>query len=85
MAIVTDSRARQYWDAQGWLDQAYGRVLQTPGPAWDVYLLYSRGSRWNDVLPPRPDYWMHQLGGVKSAPHLDPVVLNQHVEQLLHG
>lgn len=83
MALVTDSRAKQYWDAHGWLDEAYGRVLRTPGPAWDVYLLFRRGVRWDGVLPPMPSYWMHQLGGVTQAPHLDPEVLKQHVDRLL--
>jgi hypothetical protein len=85
MALVTDPRAKQYWDAHGWLDDAYGRVLRTPGPAWDVYLLFRRGIRWDGALPPAPDYWMHQLGGVTQAPRLDPVVLKQHVEALLTG
>jgi hypothetical protein len=84
-ALVTDPRAQQYWDAHGWLDEAYGRVLRTPGPAWDVYLLYRRGARWIQELPPQPDYWMHQLAGVTNAPHLDPTVMRQHVDQLLSG
>lgn len=84
-ALVSDSRVQQYWDANGWLGNSYGRVLQTPEDAWDVYLLYGRGRLWNDVLPPKPDYWMHQLSGVTAAPHLDPEVLRQHVEQLLRG
>jgi hypothetical protein len=83
MEIVTDRRAQQYWDADGWLGDAYGRVLKTPASAWDVYMLYGRGRYWSDVLPPEPDYWMHQLSGVTAAPHLDPVVLKQHVDMLL--
>jgi hypothetical protein len=84
MALITDPRAQQYWDAGGWLGDAYGRVLQTPGAAWDVYLVYRRGRSWDGILPPKPDYWMHQLSGVINAPHLDPDVLRQHVENLLH-
>jgi hypothetical protein len=84
-ALVTDPRAKQYWDTVGWTDEAYGRILNTPGPAWDVYLLYGRGVRWTGSLPPQPEYWMHQLGGVTSAPHLDPDVLKQHVDALLRG
>lgn len=85
MALITDSRAQQYWDAHGWLGEAYGRVLRTPGSAWDVYLLYRRGVRWNGTLPPAPDFWMQQLGGVTSAPRLDPRLLKQHVDALLQG
>ncbi|MEO9170675.1 MAG: hypothetical protein ABI278_05805 [Candidatus Aquilonibacter sp.] len=82
-ALVTDHRAQQYWDATGWLGDAYGRVLPTPGSAWDVYMLYARGVRWDGLVPPKPTYWMHQLAGVTIAPHLDPTVLQQHVLQLL--
>jgi len=85
MALISDKRAGQYWDADGWLGDAYGRVLVTPGSAWDVYLLYARGVRWIEPLPPKPSYWMHQLSGVTSAPHLDPEILKQHAEQLLRS
>lgn len=84
-ALITDKRARQYWDGDGWLGDAYGRVLATPYSAWDVYLLYARGVRWTEELPPKPTYWMHQLSGVRSAPHLDPEILKQHADQLLGG
>jgi hypothetical protein len=84
-SLITDRRARQYWDGDGWLGDAYQRVLQTPGSAWDVYLLYARGTRWAGSLPPKPAFWMHQLGGVTNAPSLDPDVLRQHVVELLRG
>jgi hypothetical protein len=85
MSLISDARARQYWDGDGWLGDAYGKVLATPGSAWDVYLLYGRGRSWSGTLPPNPDYWMHQLSGVTTAPRLDPNVLYQHVEQLLRA
>jgi hypothetical protein len=85
MSLITDRRAKNYWDARGWLGDAYQRVLGTPGTAWDVYLLYGRGQRWSGVLPPKPTYWMHQLAGVPDAPRLDPDVLRAHVERLLRG
>jgi hypothetical protein len=82
MSLIADRRARHYWDGMGWLGDAYGRVLRTPGSAWDVYLLYGRGRSWSGTLPPKPDFWMHQLSGVAAAPRLDPEVLYQRVEQL---
>ena len=83
MALIKDSRALHYWDANEVVGRAYQRTLPTPGPAWDVYLLFRRGVKWIGAMPPRPDYWMHQLSGVTNAPHLDPDILLQHVEQLL--
>jgi hypothetical protein len=81
--LVSDSRAHHYWDAQELMGRAYERILPTPGTAWDVYLLFGRGVRWSESAPPKPTYWMHQLGGVTSGPRLDPDVLRDHVRQLL--
>lgn len=83
MALVPDKRARQYWDPGELLGADYERILPTPGPAWDVYLLYPRGVQWTSAAPPRPVFWMHQLGGVTNAPRLDPEVFRQHVERWL--
>jgi hypothetical protein len=85
MTLVPDRRVRDYWDPDEVLGRAYQRTLPTPGPAWDVYLLFRRDVRWTAKLPPEPDYWMHQLSGVTNAPRLDPVVLREHVEQLLRA
>jgi hypothetical protein len=84
MTLVPDARALHYWDDNEQLGRAYEHILPTPLPAWDVYLLFGRGVRWAGT-PPKPRYWMHQLGGVTGAPRLDPVVLRDHVEQLLHA
>ncbi len=85
MALIEDKRARHYWDGDEVVGRAYEQLLPTPGPAWDVYLLFRRGVRWTGAMPPKPDFWMHQLGGVTNAPRLDPNVLREHVEVLLRG
>lgn len=70
--LVSDPRAKQFWDPGEVVGTEYGRVLGIGFPAWDVYLLFDRGSEWNGSIPPSPHFWMHQLGGVTNAPHLDP-------------
>lgn len=85
MTLVTDRRVVHYWDPEEVLGRAYQQILPTPGPAWDVYLLFRRGVRWSDTTPPKPDFWMHQLSGVTDAPRLDPKVLRDQVERLLHA
>jgi len=50
--------------------QRYARRLGLPRDAWDVYLIYGQGSRWEDE-PPKPDFWMHQLSSGAAAPELD--------------
>jgi hypothetical protein len=62
--LFPDSRVVQYWTES----TEVGRLFQdaiglTTEPAWDVYLLYPPGVRWDDAAPPRPELFMHQLGG----------------------
>jgi hypothetical protein len=51
---------------------------QTRRIAWDVYLLYPRGS----AAIERPEFWMHQLD-TSLAPRLDTAVLFERVRALL--
>jgi hypothetical protein len=62
LAIVSDKRARHFWDAAGVLPPLFQRPLGLPDRrlAWDVYLIYPPGTRWKDE-PPAPLYWEHQL------------------------
>ena len=82
--LVPDSRATHYWDPGEVLGNAYSGVLPTPGPAWDVYLLFARGVLWPQSGVPKPNYWMQQLGGVTVAPRLDGAVFADHAAKLLH-
>ena len=62
--IVSDPRARHFWDGDGTLGKRFGKVLSLPDSrdfAWDVYLAFDRSMVW-DSMPPQPAYWMHQLG-----------------------
>jgi hypothetical protein len=80
--IISDHRARQYWDPADVTGREFERVLLTPGPAWDVYLAYDAGVRWTTTLPPRPIYWMQQLG-MPNVPRLDGATLAEHIRTLL--
>jgi hypothetical protein len=80
---IDDSRTHHYWDGADVTGLAFARVLQTPGPAWDVYLAYARGIRWNGALPPQPTFWMQQLG-MHSVPALDASALAARVRKLLY-
>ncbi len=52
--------------------QQWRQVLGTGEDAWDVYLIYDRSAKWTGDLPPKPAFWMHQLGGVFPERTLDP-------------
>ena len=51
--------------------------------AWDVYLLYGRGTMWDSAFP-RPSYWQHQLEILQGAP-LDINLLDARVIESLRG
>ena len=67
---MPDGRVLHYWDGTGASMRAFQRVLGLGEEAWDVFMLYDRGTRWDGELPPPPKYWMHQLSS-SLAPHLD--------------
>lgn len=76
----------QSWDAQRSVGEAFARTLKLNCPAWDVYLLYKPGVRWDEGDAPMPSVWMHQLGdyaGADPTLHLEPAVLKTQVEQAI--
>ncbi|MBI3839925.1 MAG: hypothetical protein HY288_18540 [Planctomycetia bacterium] len=71
--LVSDSRARHFWDGSGQLGKWYGKILDLPGKrdfAWDVYFVFDSKSEWAEA-PTTPDFWMHQLGGPETPNMLD--------------
>jgi len=82
-----DHRLQHWWDEPGSTSQAFKAALGLQGPAWDLYLLYPPGARWDGELPPAPVFWMHQLSdpGADPALHLalDPSRLGRELDGLL--
>ena len=62
-----DDRVTHLWDGQRMVGDAFADTLGLTGTAWDVYLLYPAGVRWESALPPAPEFWMHQLPSVTHA------------------
>jgi hypothetical protein len=87
--FVPDARATHYWDGLRVMMRGYRATLGLSEDAWDVYLVYGSRVRWEGELPPKPDYWMHQLGSEREprakGPYLDPEVFAQNVLRLLRG
>jgi hypothetical protein len=70
---VPDGRNLHFWDGAGRLGQAYAKVVDLPHNkkfAWDVYFVFDAKAKWGDA-PPKPDFWMHQLGGPETGNMLD--------------
>lgn len=61
----------RYWDPQGASGHVFEDVLKTGGFAWDVWMIYAPGQRWECAAPPEPAYWMDQLGGLPEWRRLD--------------
>jgi len=66
---------------------AFTRTLELGEDAWDVYLLYGPEARWVGDVPPKPVYWMHQLGSPTGSsipgPFLDTSAFAAHANALL--
>jgi hypothetical protein len=82
---VRDTRIWQGWNGGKNVGDLFGKTLDLHATAWDVYLLYKPGIKWEDQEPPRPTFWMHQLQGVDPKLLLcaDPTRLSIEVAKLL--
>ena len=70
-SLFNDRRAHQYWDELGTSGIRFQRSLGLPTYAWDVWMIYSPGARWEDKDPPTPARWWHRLKGVSPEHRLD--------------
>ena len=85
-ARFRDARIAEGWDAKRAAGALFARMLKLKGTAWDVYLLYGRGVRWEGEEPPVPSFWMHQLekeDGADQKLCLDPSRLTRQALALL--
>lgn len=76
----------QAWDSKLVVGKAFSETLKLKCPAWDVYMVFKPGARWEVGNPPIPSFWMHQLGdyaGADRALHLKPAVLEARLRQEL--
>ena len=82
---VQDIRISQGWDGGQNLGKLFGQTLDLHQIAWDVYLVYKPGIKWEGLQPPRPTFWMHQLEGADPKLLLceNPSRLNVEVGKLL--
>ena len=70
--LLSGPRVTHYWDPNGNTGLEYRKTLDIPMYAWDVWLVYEPGARWEDGRPPPyPDYWEHQLPGLPADKKLD--------------
>jgi len=84
LALVPDRRATHFWDQHGSLPPLLRAILWLPSdwPAWDVYLAYHSGAKWEQG-PPAPAFWHHQLGDEPAAPKLDGLLFASQLRELI--
>ena len=85
-AQFRDPRVTEAWDGNRDIGLLFARRLGLEGIAWDVYLVYGRGARWEGSEPPMPSFWMHQLRartGADPKLRLDPSRLTSEVLTLI--
>jgi hypothetical protein len=83
-ALLDDPRVEHFWVGTRDVGEMFqGPIGLTTEPAWDVYLVYTRGVSWEQSAP-TPDYFMHQLGGrLPDEQHLDATKLAERLKLLL--
>jgi mercuric ion transport protein len=83
---LTDERISvRGWDSKRQIGNLFAKPLKLSSTAWDVYLVYTPGVKWEGKQPPKPSYWMHQLQGQRADRMLclNPVALSAQVERFL--
>lgn len=82
---VRDPRITQGWNESRNVGKLFGETLDLHDIAWDVYLVYKPGIKWEAQQPPRPTFWMHQLEDADSKLLLceNPTRINVEVGKLL--
>lgn len=85
-AKFQDARVSHFWDADFHFGDLAAKKLQLQKTAWDTYLLYDQGIRWEDEFLPEPSFWMAQLPsdwGMDNNHFLDPGRMAEKVHKLM--
>lgn len=78
-----EARVEQFYDPK---DVTGGLIAHglgaSGGTAWDIYLFYPPGARWEAAAaPPAPAAWMHQLRWLDPAHHHSGADLSAHLRR----
>ena len=69
--LLDGPRVYHYWEESGIIGSHYTEVMDVDMYVWDFWAIYGPGARWEGTLPPKPDYYEHQLGGFPQAKMLN--------------
>ena len=60
--LLNGPRVHHYWEKSGIIGQHYREVMDVNMYVWDFWAIYGADALWEETLPPKPDYYEHQLG-----------------------
>ena len=60
--LLDGPRVHHYWEESGIIGQHYTEVMDVNMYVWDFWAIYGPDAFWEETLPPKPDYYEHQLG-----------------------
>ena len=60
--LLDGPRIHHYWEDTGIIGQHYRETMGVGMYVWDFWAIYGPDARWDDLLPPVPEYFEHQLG-----------------------
>ena len=60
--LLNGPRIHHYWEDSGIIGQHFREVMDVEHYVWDFWAVYGPGVTWDGLLPPKPEYFEHQLG-----------------------
>ena len=60
--LLSGPRIHHYWEDTGIIGQHFSEVMEVEYYVWDFWAIYGPNASWDNLLPPKPDYYEHQLG-----------------------
>ncbi len=84
-ALITGGNTTHYWEESGIVGRLFEKPLGIDGVyAWDVWLAYKPGVRWEETEPPKPDLAMQQLNA-KQARDVMPRLDSKRFAEVVNG
>lgn len=69
--LLNGPRVHHYWEETGIIGSHYRDIMDVNMYVWDFWAIYGPEGRWEGTLPPKPDYYEHQLYGFPRELMLD--------------
>ncbi len=60
--LLNGPRIHHYWEDSGIIGQHFRETMDVEHYVWDFWAIYGPDATWEGLLPPKPEYFEHQLG-----------------------